>query len=246
MECISRERLWAPVSKGGLNIVDFSVKCTSLRLSNFRSLRDHFGTEKWHFLARYFLGRRLFRLDNSFNFCSNIFPASSQPSGYYRKCLDTLISLYNSYNHLPDDLSSKNIYRLLLCLPRDAPRSAGFWDAVLIHPINQWATVWRKSCLKLIENKKNDLLWLILHRAVHVRYSLKSWGYIDNDRCTLCNRVENIEHCFLACPRVVRVWNHFSAPLSRLLGSTFVVSVPAVFYPCPILSLPPPFPSFVI
>ena len=60
MECISRERLCAPVSKGGLNIVDFSVKCTSLRLSNFLSLRDHFGSEKWHFLARYFLGRRLF------------------------------------------------------------------------------------------------------------------------------------------------------------------------------------------
>ena len=60
MECISRERLCAPVSKGGLNIVDFSVKCTSLCLSNFLSLRDHFGSEKWHFLARYFLGRRLF------------------------------------------------------------------------------------------------------------------------------------------------------------------------------------------
>ena len=245
MECISRERLSTPVSKGGLNIVDFSVKCISLRLSKFRSLdklislflrsliiiRDHFSTEKWHFLARYFLGRRLFRLDNSFNFCSNIFPACSQPSGYYRKCLDKLISLYNSYNHLPDDLSSKNIYRLLLCLPRDAPRSAGFWNAVLIRPINRWAMVWRKSHLKLIENKKNDLLWLILHRAVRVRYSLKSWGYIDNDRCAVCNRVENIEHCFLACPRVVRVWDHFSAPLSRFLGSTFVVSVPAVFYP---------------
>ena len=46
MECISRERLCAPVSKDGLNIGDFSMKCTSLRLSNFLSLRDHFGSEK--------------------------------------------------------------------------------------------------------------------------------------------------------------------------------------------------------
>ena len=244
MECISRERLCAPMSKGGLNIVDFSVKCVSLRLSNFRSLRDHFGTEKWHFLARYFLGRRLFKLDNRFNFCSNTFPASSQPSGYYQKCLDKLISLYNSYKHLPDDLSSKNIYRLLLCLPRDAPRSAGFWDAVLIRPINRWATVWRKSRLKLIENKKNDLLWLILHRAVRVRYSLKSWGYINNDKCAVCNRVENIEHCFLACPRIVRVWDHFSAPLSRVLDSTFVVSIPAVFYPLSDVQSTPTFSLF--
>ena len=67
--------------------------------------------------------------------------------------------------------------------------------------------------------------------AVRVRYSLKSWGYITNDKCAVCNRVENIEHCFLACPRVVRVWHHFSAPLSRVLDSTFVVSIPSVFYP---------------
>ena len=40
MECVSRKRLCVPLSKGGLNIVDFSVKCTSLRLSNFVSLRD--------------------------------------------------------------------------------------------------------------------------------------------------------------------------------------------------------------
>ena len=39
MEYVSRERCCAPVSKGGLNIVDFSLKCVSLRLSNFLSLR---------------------------------------------------------------------------------------------------------------------------------------------------------------------------------------------------------------
>jgi len=42
MECISRERCCAPVSKGGLN-VNFPLKCIFLRLSNFLSLRDNFG-----------------------------------------------------------------------------------------------------------------------------------------------------------------------------------------------------------
>lgn len=59
MEPVSRERCCAPVSNGGLNIVNFSIKCTSLRLSNFITLRDSFGSEKWHYLARYFLGNRL-------------------------------------------------------------------------------------------------------------------------------------------------------------------------------------------
>ena len=121
--------------------------------------------------------------------------------------------------------------------PSDAPRCAGFWSAAPLRPMNRWASVWRKSRLKLNENKKNDLLWLILHRAVRVRYSLKSWGSINNDKCAVCNRVENIEHCFLACPTVVRVWDYFSTPLSRVLVllpplwfSTFTFFFPLEFF----------------
>ena len=33
------------------------------------------------------------------------------------------------------------------------------------------------------ENFKNDLLWLIVLRAVKVRDALKNWGYINSDRC---------------------------------------------------------------
>ena len=79
--------------------------------------------------------------------------------------------------------------------------------------------MWRKSRFKLVENRKNDLVWLLIHRVIRVRYALKSWGYIDNDKCAICNRVETIEHCFLECPRVVKLWNHFSPILSILRDS---------------------------
>ena len=46
--------------------------------------------------------------------------------------------------------------------------------------------MWRKSRFKLIENKKNDLMWLLIHRAIRVRYVLKLWGYINSDRCAMC------------------------------------------------------------
>lgn len=231
MECISRDRCCASVSKGGLNIVSFSTKCVSLRLSCLTSLRDSFGSEKWHFLARYFLGNRLVKFDKRFSFISNSIPSSSLPSHYYKQCLDKLAFLFSKCGNIPDDLSCKIIYVLLLVLPSAVPRCAGFWGSVVGRPINRWASVWRKSHLKLCENKKNDLLWLILHRAVRVRYSLNSWGYINNDKCAVCDRVKTIEHCFLECHRVVRVWGHFSPLLSRLGDSTFSVSVYDVFYP---------------
>ena len=231
MENVSRERCCAPIDHGGLNIVHFITKCDSLRISSFQSLRDEFGSAKWHFLARYFLSNRLASLDSRFCSPRVSCPSSSEPSNYYRICLNVFIRLHTKFGSLPDDLSCKHVYDLLLVLPGVAPRCAGFWGAVLDRPINRWASVWRKSRLKLIENKKSDLIWLLLHRVVRVRYALKSWGYISNDRCAICNRVETIEHCFLECPRAVKVWDHFSSSLDRLLASPFVLSCASIFYP---------------
>ena len=87
-----------------------------------------------------------------------------------------LCYLRSKHGSLPADFSCKNVYSLLLDLPSTSPRSSGFWAASLNRPMNRWAAVWRKSRLKLIENKKTDLLWLIIHRAIKVRYALKTWG----------------------------------------------------------------------
>jgi len=100
------------------------------------------------------------KLDMRFDFVSNLFPVSSEPSLYYRKGLSLFQQLFEKHDALPDDLSCKNIQIDTLS-----------------------ASVWRKSRLKIIENKKNDLLWLLLHRVVRVRYNLKNWGYIDSDKC---------------------------------------------------------------
>ena len=76
--------------------------------------------------------------------------------------------------------------------------------------------MWRKSRFKLIENSKSDLIWLFLHRVIRVRDSLKTWGHINNDKCALCGRVENIEHCLLTCPRATLVWLLFAPMITTL------------------------------
>ena len=122
---------------------------------------------------------------------------SSEPSAFYRNCLSLLSSLHSKHGSLPADFSCKNLYSLLLDLPSASSRSSGFWAASLKRPINRWAAVWRKSRLKLIENKKTDLLWLIIHRAIKVRYALKTWGYkLKSDKCALCSQVETIVFSF--------------------------------------------------
>ena len=148
-ETVSRARCVAPIARGGLNIVDFETKCSSLRLSSLSGYREGFGTCKWHFLARYFFGNRFSNLDPSFDFSSCSIPFSSEPSAFYRNCLFLLSSL-RKHGSLPADFSCKNLYNLLLDLPSASPRSSGFCAALLKRPINRWAAVWRKSRLKLI------------------------------------------------------------------------------------------------
>ena len=149
-ETVSRKRCVAPIARGGLNIVDFETKCSSLPLSSLSGYQERFGTCKWHFLAHY-------------DFCSRSIPLSSEPSAFSRNCLFLLTSLRGKHGPLPNDFSCKNLYNLLLELLSASPHSSGFWATSLKRPSNRWASVWRKYRLKLIENKKTDLLWLIMH-----------------------------------------------------------------------------------
>ena len=89
MENVSRKGCCAPFDLGSLNVVDFRIKCLSLRLSCFSDLCDKFGESKWHYLARYFMGTRLTRLDKRFAFRSNLFPVSATPSNFYPKTLES-------------------------------------------------------------------------------------------------------------------------------------------------------------
>ena len=127
MENVSRKRCCARFELGGLNVIDFRIKCLSLRLSCFSDLRDRFGESKWHYLARYFMGTRLTRLDKRFAFRSNLFPVSATPSNFNRKTLESFQRRFEQHGKLPDDLSPKNLYCLSFHLPDAAPLRAGVW-----------------------------------------------------------------------------------------------------------------------
>ena len=111
------------------------------------AIHCNFGSQKWHFLADYFIGNR-------FDFVSNLFPVSSEPSLYYRGCLSLFQQLFEKHGALPNDLSCKNVNTLLFSIPGTALGCAAFWASVVGCPINQWASVWCKSRFKIIENKK--------------------------------------------------------------------------------------------
>lgn len=228
IETVARDTCYLPTFAGGLNVANLDLKCMALRLSAIvATVSDP--DDSSFFLCKYFIGSSLAALRPEWrSLRDNLSPSAAQPSRFYAKCLDSFAGLDALFsNNLP--LSTKNIYRHLLKDHSSPPILPYPWLAVL-GPGLVMSDHWDKVRDPLTENFKNDLLWIITLRGVKVRDSLKNWGYIASDRCAYCNRKETIDHCFLNCSRVKRVWSHFAPPLSLLIGAPFSANVTTVFF----------------
>ena len=225
IETIARNTCYLGLKAGGVGIINLKLKCQALQLAGMVSILDT-PVDSSFFLSKYFIGRRLSSLRPQWSHLrDNLSPSAAFPTSFYTACLDTLSLVRDS------DLSSKAIYKKLLTfsssppiLPRSWPQISGPGFSLSGH----WSLV-RES---FTENYKNDLSWLITLRAVKVRDSLHMWGYINSAICASCPRRETIDHCFLNCVRVKRVWNFFSPFLTSVLGIQFVPNFIFVFFFC--------------
>ena len=217
LETVSRNTCFLGPGSGGLGLRNFLLKCRALSLAGLASTLDSPGDSSF-FLCKYFVGRRLSSLRPCWFFLrDNSAPCASSPTPFYNACLQTLSDIGNS------KLSSEKIYLKLLSSSSSSPILSRHWTPFVGRRFSlddQWSLV-RDS---FTENHKNDLLWLIVLHAVKVRDSLQ------NAICASCPWRETIDHCFLNCSRVKRVWQRFVPCLSSLLGVQFVCNVPFVFF----------------
>ena len=228
IETVSRNTCYLPDHSGGLNISNFELKCSALRISSVVSTLSS-PDDSSFFLCKYFVGSHVASLKPEWKHLrDNLSPSALTPTKFYNTCLSDLSKL----SRLIKDntvLSTKNIYLHLLKVKSSPPILPYSWSSFLGNSF-VIKDHWSKVRDLFTENYKNDLLWLITLRAVKVRDSLKNWGYIDSDRCATCNKKETIDHTFLNCQRVKEVWTHFTPTLSDLLGFSFVVNLLSVFF----------------
>ena len=176
------------------------------------------------FLCKYFLGRCLSSLRSEWSSLrDNSSPSASSPTPFYEACLDTLSRVGDSA------LVCKTLYQKLLSINSSPPILPRQWSQVT-GPGFSLDGHWSLVRDPFTENYKNDVFWLIILRGVKVRDSLFNWGCISSGRCASCPRRETIDHCFLNCLRVKRVWLHFVPVLSLLVGKQFVANLLKWYY----------------
>lgn len=185
IETVSRNTCYLPDISGGLNVINLELKSVALCLSSVISTIN-LPEDSSFFLCKYFIGGSLASLRSDWSFLrDNLTPSALRPSPFYGKCLNGLDKI-DALIKNSTILSTKIIYAFLLKENSSPPILPFRWSAFLGPGFvikDQWAMV-RDP---FTENFKNDLLWLITLRGVKVRDSLKSWGYIDSDRCAYCN-----------------------------------------------------------
>ena len=224
METVSRQSCHQPFLKGGLGIINFKIKADALKLASVVSNCSN-ADSKSFYLIKYFFGAKLSPIRPEWRFLrDNSSPSAQLLTPFYSNCLSVLSSLrkiLSCQDWRNFAFTSKKCYYTLLKEKSSSPVIHRHWVSFLTIGFDldrHWSLVRDEFC----ENFKNDLLWLIVLRAVKVRDALKNWGYINSDCCASCSRKETIDHCFLNCSRVKAVWSQFSPLLSSLLGVTFL------------------------
>ena len=229
-EPVARQTCFCIKSRGGLGIVNFIKKSYALQISCVVKVAQD-NDAKCFYLLKYFLGGRLAGLRGEWTFLrDNASPRPLSPTSFYDQVLANLLKLRGLCSDGQTfSFSSKNIYSVLLSEHSSSPLLPYVWQSQIAQNLSL-TTFWQNIRDGLTENYKSDLSWLISLPAVTVRDTLNTWGYLASGQCFSRPRRETIEHCFLHCSRIKRVWSFFNAFLSRFLKSAFIPNVLHVFF----------------
>ena len=178
IETVSRMTCHQSLGKGGLGIFDFQTKSDSLKLASLIcNLEDR--ESKSFFLTKYFLGSRLASCRPEWrSLRDNSTPSAQNLTPYYEKCflvLTTLRRIISRQEWQDFVFSSKRCYSALLRENSASPILHRFWSSFLLIDFDLHL-FWDYVRDGFSENYKNDILWLIVLRAVKVRDSMKKLG----------------------------------------------------------------------
>ena len=194
--------------------------------------RDFFddNNSDWKFFFSYNIGKQIGQLVNYQPLVSNSYPNSCQPSFFYKHLLSLIrdnIAILS--NHNISTFTVKFLYKLLFNPPATTSPGVERWSN--IYPTISWKTLWNFVFDDFTENRKNELQWFILHRAVKTAQKLAEWKYLISPNCSVCGRPETITHLFLNCNRSKSVWAWAMNILSSLTKVSSDLRIIAFFLP---------------
>ena len=115
------------------------------------------------------------------------------------------------------------MYQALQAQKQIRPKAEDQWRAVLLQS-PKWSAVWETCHKGLNTGQENEVCYLTAHRVVKTSAYLKFKCGMKSvsEFCVRCGQIEDLEHLFIECETVGRVWKEFTPILRQIVpGEVF-------------------------
>ena len=81
------------------------------------------------------------------------------------------------------------------------------------------ASNWGFKLAKLTSIKHRNMLLRVAHGEIYTKEKLHRYNLIDNDRCPRCGEAETLNHKFIECDYVRRIWRYATSLTANLISA---------------------------
>ncbi|XP_072365904.1 uncharacterized protein [Scyliorhinus torazame] len=215
MDRVRRDTMYKPLEKGGRNVPNASLILLATFVSSCIKLcvDPQYANTKCHYILRFYLSPVLRRMGLA-SLPRNA--PSSWTVPYHLSFVEKFLK-ENTFDHKAmKQWSARNVLEAL--------REKETVEDVGCFPEQTARVIWQNASSPELSNKHQDLAWLVVRRALPVRFFMHTRRLCTNARCPRsgCGGNETVTHLLVECAFAKKVWREMQWYLSRFIPNRSV------------------------
>ena len=221
-ELLKRQTLYLALNNGGLGILNPKFQTFSIHMKHFFKVVDPYRTDLWLYLARYWLARRIGRLNPPhWQFLNNNSTAKyngTDPPPTYKEFLRLLAIYFDACSRVTVK-STKSFYGAIFSLHYrgysvDVER---VWDTTFAMSL-PWKKLWLLNYNSYLVGKPQDVFFKLMHNCLPTKARLARHSKNKTKPfCKYCKKSENTLHVFARCPIATSIWQTYQPIYEKLI-----------------------------
>ena len=114
-----------------------------------------------------------------------------------------------------------------------SPTCIAKWEELYYFVDFNWEQIFCLPYIVARETKFQSLQHQIVNRYIPTKQFLKICNKSDTDECVHCHKIDDLEHYFYSCKRVVPLWNNLSQLFSNIFETRIVLHSPDIIFGIP-------------
>ena len=142
------------------------------------------------------------------------------------------IKINNFDKDLPE-VKCRDLYWEYVSKKAVSPTCTAKWEELYYFVDFNWEQIFCLPYIVARETKFQSLQYQIVNRYIPTKQFLKICNKSDTDECVHCHKIDDLEHYFYSCKRVVPLWNNLSQLFSNIFETRIVLHSPDIIFGIP-------------